>query len=28
MIERIVDFSVQNRWIVLLVVLLAAASGF
>jgi heavy metal efflux system protein len=28
MIERIVDFSVRRRWLVLLVVLAAAASGF
>jgi cobalt-zinc-cadmium resistance protein CzcA len=28
MIERIVDFSVRRRWLVLLVILAAAASGF
>ena len=28
MIERIVDFSVRRRWLVLLVTLAIAASGF
>lgn len=28
MIERIIDFSVQRRWLILLIALAAAASGF